>query len=236
MKKGTIIILAIVLLLCGLAAFLVFTDIDEVKVTGNAWYTADEVEELIFPDKLSKNSAYAWINELLGKKREIPFIEDYKIIFESTNSVEVIVYEKSIVGYVNYMDNCMYFDKDGIIVDSSTEKLSGIPEITGLEFGTIILYRKLPVADEKVFDDILNLTQFLTTYDIHAQRINYSGVREATLYIGDIIVELGTSSEMNEKIAELHDMLPYLAGMKGTLYLDSYESKSSNPAYTFRPE
>lgn len=236
MKKSTIIILVIVALLCGLAAFLIFTNIKDVKVTGNAWYTEDEVIELVFPDELSRNSAYAFANNLLDKKRDIPFVEDYELIFDSPSSVEIIIYEKSIVGFVNYMDNYLYFDKDGIVVDSSIEKLSGIPEITGLEYGSIILYRKLPVADEKVFDDILNLTQLLTTYDIKAERINYSGLRESTLYLGGIVVELGTSAEMNEKIAELHDMLPKLDGMKGTLYLDSYDSKASNPAYTFRPE
>ena len=236
MKKSTIIILVILALLGGLAAFVLFTDVKDIKVTGNAWYTEDEVRDLVFPDELSKKTVYVFFNNLFGQKKDIPFVEDYKIIFESPTSVEVIVYEKSIVGYVTYLYNYMYFDKDGIIVDSSIEKLSGIPEITGLEFGSIILYKKLPVADPKVFDDILNLTQLLTTYDIKAERINYFGMRESTLYLGDITVELGTSAEMNDKIAELHDMLPELSGMKGTLYLDTYDSKASNPAYTFRPE
>ena len=236
MKKSTIIILIITALICALAAFVVLTEIKEVKIEGNEWYTSEEAENLIFPDELSRNSAYAFVNHLLGRKQDIPFVEDYKITFVSPTSVEVIIYEKSIVGYVSYWDSFMYFDKDGIIVDSSSERLSGIPEITGLEFGSIVLYRELPVAEPKIFDDILNLTQLLTTYEIKSDRIDYSDKREATLYLGDIDVELGTSSDMDGKISELRDILPVLEGKKGTLYLDSYDSNSSNPAYTFRPE
>ena len=56
-----------------------------------------------------------------------------------------MVFEKSVVGYVSYMSSYMYFDKDGIIVESSVEQLPGVPWITGLDFGHIILHQPLPV-------------------------------------------------------------------------------------------
>ena len=34
---------------------------------------------------------------------------------------------------------------------------------------------------------------------------------------------LGSSDNMNGKISELHDMMPQLEGLKGTLYLDTYD-------------
>uniref|UniRef100_UPI000AF596BE hypothetical protein n=1 Tax=Clostridium sp. NkU-1 TaxID=1095009 RepID=UPI000AF596BE len=75
------------------------------------------------------------------KHEQIPFVEDYKIVFQSPVKVEVIVYEKSVVGYVSYMGSYMYFDKDGIIVESSSGKLDGVPWITGLRFGHIALHQ-----------------------------------------------------------------------------------------------
>ena len=236
MKKKTVTLISILAAVCILAAFLIFMKITDVSVSGNAWYTKEEVENLIFSEKYESNSAYAFLNNLIGEKKTIPFIEDYKISFVSPTKVEVIIYEKSIVGYVNYLDNYMYFDKDGIIVDSSVEKLKNIPEITGLSFGSIVLYKPLPVADKKIFDDILNLTQLLTTYSIQADRIDYSGIREATLYIGNKKVILGSNSDMNGKISELSSMLPKLSGLKGTLYLDSYNPNSPNSAFSFKPE
>ena len=50
--------------------------------------------------------------------------------------MEIIIYEKSIVGYVSYMSSYMYFDKDGIVVESSSSQLDGVPWVTGLDFGT----------------------------------------------------------------------------------------------------
>ena len=79
------------------------------------------------------------------RHKTIPFVEDYKIVFRSPVNVEIITYEKSVVGYVSYMNSLMYFDKDGIIVESTNEKLEGIPMITGLRFGHIVLHKPLQV-------------------------------------------------------------------------------------------
>ena len=50
--------------------------------------------------------------------RKSLFVEDYKLVIKSLNRAEIIVYEKSVVGYVSHMSSYMYFDKDGIIVES----------------------------------------------------------------------------------------------------------------------
>ena len=110
-------------------------------------------------------------------------MEDYRIVFHSPLDVEVIIYEKSIVGYVSYMSSYMYFDRDGIIVESSGDKLEGVPWITGLDFGQIVLYKPLPVEDPDIFQEILNLTQQLSLYEIPVDRIAYDSQGQATLYI-----------------------------------------------------
>ena len=218
-----------------IAGGLIFSiKIKNITVHGAAWYTDDEIVEELSSEPLSDHSVVVLARNLLGGKKSIPFIEDYSVTFTGIDSIDIIVYEKSVVGYVEYMSSRMYFDKDGIVVESSYDALEGIPQITGLEFGSIVLYQKLPVADPRVFENILNLTQMLSVSGIGADRINYSESREATLYIGDITVVLGTDTDMNGKIQELADMLPELEGMSGTLYLDTYDKNNSNAAYTFK--
>ena len=146
----------------------------------------------------------------------------------------MVVFEKSVVGYVSYMSSYMYFDKDGIIVESSVEQLPGIPWITGMEFGHIVLHQPLPVANQDIFDQILNLTQVLSVNGVRVDKINYNSFLEAELTIGDIIVELGNDDDLNGKVSELSDILPELTGLSGTLYLDSYDENNSNPMYTFK--
>ena len=244
MNAKKIILIAIVAVFVALAATALIVKIEDVTVTGNEWYTSEAIEEKLFDSgRLSRTSAYQFIRQLLGRKEIIPFVQDYKIVFETPKKVEVIVYEKSIVGYVKYMGNYMYFDKDGIVVDSSPEPLEGIPEITGLKFGNIVLYRPLPVDDPKIFESILNLTQILQNYNIKCDRIDYTGIREATLYLGDIKVVLGSDSDMNGKIAELNSMLPKIRArmaeegiQRGTLYLDNYDENANGIAYSFKKE
>ena len=242
MKTGKIIVPVLAVFLIGILCAAYFIRIENVTVTGNEKYTQQELEERILDvNQFSRMSVYQMVLQFLGKKEDIPFVEDYKLVFESPKSVEIIVYEKSIVGYVTYMNNYMFFDKDGIIVDSSPDPLENIPEITGLKYGSIVLYRVLPVSNEDIFTDILNITQLIQNYGIDAYRLDYDERGMATLYLDDIEVVLGTNSGLRGKIAELRDILPNLrermAGenvSEGILYLDSYDENDTNPTYTFR--
>ncbi len=45
---------------------------------------------------------------------------------DSWQSLKIRVYEKNMVGYVRYLGQDVYFDKDGIVVESSTQELEGI--------------------------------------------------------------------------------------------------------------
>ena len=233
--KTAAIVLGVILAIVLLIGILLFaTQIKEIEVTGNQHYTEEQIIDLIFDEKWSKNSAYCYYENKFQEPKSIPFIEEYKVEFQSPSKVRVVVFEKSVVGYVSYMSSYMYFDKDGIIVESSVEQLPGIPWITGMEFGHIVLHQPLPVANQDIFDQILNLTQVLSVNGVRVDKINYNSFLEAELTIGDIIVELGSDDDLNGKVSELSDILPELTGLSGTLYLDSYDENNSNPMYTFK--
>ena len=228
------IILVLVSVFLAFAILCVSLSVTSVRVTGNRTYTAEEIEQLVFPTRMSRNSVACMISSLMGKKRSIPFVQDYKISFLSPGEVEVIVYEKSIVGYVSYMSSRMYFDKDGIIVESANQRLPGIPEITGLHFGQIVLYRELPVENRRIFSMILNLTQTLSTFDIPADMIRYDKDLNATLSIGNVSVLLGGANDMNGKLSELSNILPRIKDLDGTLDLSDYDPTVPNRMFSFR--
>lgn len=232
LRKGWIaaaVFLAALLIL----VFLSFAKIDTVQVSGNERYTAEQIETLVFDTKLSRNSVYCYLNHRFRPHKTIPFVEDYEIVFRSLNRVEIIVYEKSVVGYVSYMNSNMYFDKDGIIVESTSGHLPGIPQVTGLKFGHIVLHQPLPVQDAGIFNEILNLTQMLAVNEIQVSEIHFDKDRNATLSIGELRVELGSNSQMNGKLSELSDILADYPSLAGTLYLDTYDESNSNPMYRF---
>ena len=236
-KKAAIVLGVIlgILLLLGILFFAV--RISEIEVTGNKQYTKEQIIDLIFDGKWSRNSAYCYYENQFRDHKSIPFIEEYKIEFKSPTKVRVVVYEKSVVGYVSYMSSYMYFDKDGIFVESSVEQLPGVPWITGLEFGHIVLHHPLPVGDQDIFEEILNLTQVLSVNEVKVDKINYDSFHEAELYIENVRVELGDDENLNGKITELRDILNSpeinISEMSGTLYLDNYDENNSNPMYSF---
>ena len=232
-RRLKITALAVILLA---AALLLSVRISEVTVTGNERYTKEELTQILFPDQWSRNSLFCFFRDRLQEHVQIPFVEDYEIVFQGPGKVEVIVYEKSVVGYVSYMSSYMYFDKGGIIVESANEALPGVPLVTGLKFGQIVLYQKLPLEKEETFRQILNLTQILSIFELKVDRIQYGSYGDITLYLKEIEVLLGSGGNMNDKISELNDMLPHLEGRKGILHLEDYDEMEIRAGYTFEPK
>ena len=167
-----------VLIGIGAAALLVLIvwcqRIDTVYVEGVDFYTEQEIEAYLFDSKLERNMLFARLKDRFGKNKEIPFVAGYTLEFTGGDTVTVTVYEKSIIGYVDYMGSHIYFDKDGTVVESSSRLLwDGIPLITGLDFDSIVLYRPLPVENENAFTQILNLTQLVGKHGILVDKIYF---------------------------------------------------------------
>lgn len=221
-----------------LAAILLLSlQIRSVQVTGSDRYSNRQIEELLFSGRWERNSAYAYFSDRFRPHRQIPFVEDYKVVFHSPLDVEVIIYEKSIVGYVSYMSSYMYFDRDGIVVESSGNRLEGVPLISGLEFGQIVLYKSLPVKEKGIFGEILNLTQQLSVYKLDVDRIQYDSYGHASLFIGKMEVSLGDNTDLDGKISILKDILndqPQLARESGVLRLENYTEANSGKGITFK--
>lgn len=224
--------LAAVFLIMGITVMSL--NIRQITVSGNSRYTKEELIERIFPGKADWNVLYCYGKDRLREHMQIPFVEDYNLVFHSPFDVEVIVHEKSVVGYVSYMSSYMYFDKDGIIVESTNEEVEGIPRIMGLSYGQIVLHKSLPVKDQKVFREILDLTQVLTRHELGVERIQFDSRGDATLHMENLEVFLGDSSNIAGKVLRLSNMLPELEGLNGILYLDTYDPTNSNMAFTFK--
>lgn len=233
-KRTRVVLLGLTAAGIFLAAAVMSLTIKQVTVSGNNRYTKEEVIDMIFKTGADRNTLYCYGKDKFGEHQQIPFVEDYQLVFHGPFEVEVIVHEKSVVGYVAYMSSYMYFDKDSIIVESTNEEVEGIPCIEGLEYGQIVLHKPLPVEDQAIFGQILILTQVLSTYDLGVKKIQYDRKGDAKLYTEDLEVVLGDGSNIDGKILRLSNMMPELEGLKGTLYLDTYDPLNNQMAYTFK--
>ncbi|MCR4738779.1 MAG: cell division protein FtsQ/DivIB [Lachnospiraceae bacterium] len=224
--KLTFAFLIVFILVCSLLMVvkLKFT-ITDVAVTGNDHYTEEEINDMVLSSDLCKNSIFLYLKNRFFKEAEIPFVEQMDVEIVSPTSVKITVYEKAVAGYVEYLGHYLYFDKDGIVVESSTERVDDIPFVTGLTFDHMALHEKLPISDESVFKMILNLTQILTKYEISVDRIFFDKNYNITLYFGRIAVLLGSSDNIDEKINRLNSLLPKMSGYSGELHMENYSGE-----------
>ena len=234
-RKHTFKIVLILLFLIAAGGCIAYTlriDDGEIEIRGNQKYTKEEMTAYIFKSDLDRNPFILYYKTKFGKQEKIPFVDEYDVEFTSLQKIKITVYEKKIIGYVQYKGVNMYFDKDGTIVESSTEEIENIPRITGLKFAYIVLVETLPVGDEKIFHLILDLTQALAKYEVGVDRIYISENQEVTLYMEQVVVELGKNTDMVEKIQSLADMMPNLSGLSGTLNMKEYDENGNG--YTFK--
>lgn len=197
--------------------------VTKIYVDGNIHHTNEQIMEMVMEGKYGNNSLVLWLKYNDKSIEGIPFIEKMDVSILEKDTIRINVYEKAIAGYVEYLGRYLYFDKDGIVVESSQQTTKGIPQVTGLEFEYAVVHERLPVKNEAVFARILNMTQLLTKYNVEADKIFFSENEEITLYFGDVKAALGNDSHIDEKIMELQNILPKLEGRSGTLRMENYD-------------
>lgn len=226
-KRKWPIVLLVLLCMAGLAlgaGYYVLSTytIKNVYVEGNIHYTQEEIQEIVMDGPLGNNSLYLSLKYKKKGVENIPFVDVMDVSILSPDTIKINVYEKALAGYVDYMDSYMYFDKDGYVVESSQIKTDGVPQITGLQFESCTLGRKLPVEREEIFASIMELTKLLSKYELIPDRIYFRDYTEITLYFGEVRVALGNGKNMEEKLMVLPTFLKDLAGKKGVLRMEDY--------------
>lgn len=202
--------------------------LDKVTVSGCSYYTEEEIKEKIVSGVFSGNTLWIYVVNNI-REPSIPFVE--KIDFDMVNHHEILitVYEKSMIACIPYMNEYLYFDKDGIIIENSQKKMDYVPVIEGIQFSSMNLHEKLSVEDDEIFDTILNLSQLLKQYKIKTKSLYFNYKSEVILYSGDIKVLLGKGTRYDEKIAELSNVIKKAKNrnLKGTLDMRDFEAGQS---------
>ncbi len=205
-----------------------------VHVEGNIHYTNEEIMEMVMGGIYGDNSLILSLRYRDKGIENIPFIEMMDVNIEAKDTIRITVYEKALAGYVAYLGRYVYFDKDGIVVETSMEKTEGVPQVTGLKFDYVVLHETLPVEKPEVFAEILNITQQLDKYSMSADKIYFDSDYQITLLFGDARVALGNDIYIEEKIMKLQYILPDLMGKSGVL--DMREYSEDTRSYSFEQD
>lgn len=234
---GVLILLAIVALVLGAVYYFISTySIKTVYVEGNIHYTEEEIKEIVMEGPLGTNSLYLSVKYKNKGIEDIPFVDVMDVSILAPDTIKITVYEKALAGYIEFMDSCMYFDRDGYIVETSNVKTVGVPWIVGLEFDHVVLGEKIPVKDDRVFASIMNITNLLDEFSLNADKIYFQSDLEVVLFFDDVRVMLGNADHLEEKIMVLPTFLQELTGKKGTLRMEEYTQEGDVTVFEIEEE
>lgn len=225
---GAMIFVFLAALVAGYGYIIVNYTVTKVYVEGNIHYTNEEIMGMVMEGRYGNNSLLLSLKYKNRSVEGVPFVEKMDVSVEDPHTIRIEVYEKALAGYVEYLERYMYFDKDGIVVESSKERTPGIPQVTGLSFDHVLLHEPLPVEDKSIFRSILSITQLVNKYNLSVDRIYFGSDDSLTLYFGEVRVSLGAREYLDEKVMMLQDILPKLEGQRGTLRMENYTEDNRN--------
>lgn len=161
-NNNRVIKIVVPVIICLVAALVVagyfLFRVNNISYEGNRHYSDEEMNNYIF----GTDTPNAVVYNIFGKKnKQIPFIQKYEVETIWPDKMNVTIYEKAVVGYINYMGCNMYFDKDGIVVESSSKLYSGVPQIEGLNLHQSFWEASLMLEMTVYFRIYLNLRRHL---------------------------------------------------------------------------
>ena len=231
-RKIGLYILLILILLIAAGVFIVMNvfTVENVVVEGNELYSSTQIENMVLNDEYSWNSLYVDLKYRFVDIGEVPFVDTMEVSLDNPHTVHIKVYEKGMLGYlyINSIGQNAYFDKDGFVVETSTEVIDGVPKITGISCEEVVRYEKLQLENSDILRDLLNLTQTLKKYNLLPDEIQYDSNMEPVLYYGTIQVKIGSEDNLSQKVVRLSIILPQLDGLSGTLHLETWTPETTD--------
>lgn len=232
MKKSNIVKILILIVVFILVYSI---KIDKINIINNSNHDNSELVNQIFGSKNNINSLSFFLRDKILPHKEIIYVERYEINWRSPIEVDLIVYTKPIIGYIKFMSNYFYFDKDGYVCESSSEKKQGIAEFTGLKIDNITLNQKLKIKDKNYMDSILNISDNMAMFDnLPIDLVNYVSISDIRLKLYDIEVRLGDNGYMETKFSVLSDMIDKIKDKKGILFLENCRDNMIDEQYIFK--
>ena len=235
MKRILLWIVSLLLMASAVTAMVVVTtcEVKSVEIRGNTRYSDEEVKEMVLTGPLSRYSLLAPALCTKENVRNVYYVDGWTVTRTAKDSLVITLKEKTPVGCISYLDNYVYFDKNGCFVDASPVHDERIPYFDGIKVTQVIENEKLPIRGSAVLDTAVCLAAEFQKEDRFPDHAEFDARGGVSLSYDDITVSLGQNEYMEDKMARALAILPQLEGMKGVLHLEGISEKTKN--VTFEP-
>ncbi|WP_051650866.1 cell division protein FtsQ/DivIB [Lachnoclostridium phytofermentans] len=215
----------LIVLIAVIVLFMNFR-LENVIVEGTTRYTEEEIKNRLITEKTDQITLFYYLRQHFSDPVSIPFVEKVDVSMENRNTIHVTVYEKLVVGCVEMMGGYLYFDKDGIVVESTKERLEDIPQVTGLKFDKIVLHEKLEIQKEGLFETILNVTKLIKKFELPIDAMRFNSDYELILTSDGIEVLLGRKDFYDEQLGALKNVLEAAGDKKLSIDMKNYSKNN----------
>ncbi len=184
-----------------------------------------EKPDVIRQMKLDKQTNILSFNSFVAKRRVKSnyYIEDVNVKRKLPNTVTINITERKIVGYILYINNYIYIDKEGMVVDVKSSYTEPLPIIYGLKFDSFIIGEKLKTDNDEAFEVVMEITNIIKNKENLKQilKIDISDLNDIHLYMEKLDIILGDREALNIKMNTLNEILKnFIPEEKGVLYID----------------
>ncbi len=208
--------------------------IQHVEIRGNHKVSDMEIVASIFDREIDKNCLVFYVREKAKQHKKINYVNDYYVEWKSPFDIVIDIHEKPSIGYVRKNLKNVYFDKDGIINEVTEDKIGNLVEVSGIEFKNYERGQKIEAKDMKTINAILNITNSLYENELPAKHIEIDRDGEISVFVGNIVVVLGDTKNMEVKLQRLNDIYKEIEDLKGTLYLSNARENMLDEQYIFK--
>ncbi len=218
------IVLVFFLVIIGMSAHLLFY-VQKITVKNNEFHGATEIAEYVQANTRANYSLATWYT-FEYETPELPvYLEKVDISIVAPWHIEAKVTEKPIAGGVQLEEEFVYFEQEGHVVNIVKDPIEGIPMIEGIEIEEPVLYQELEVDNDKIFNNLLLVTELVEENNLNPEDIICPNGAEINLIIGGVTVQLGDDN-FSDKIVQIAPALSEIEGKDGVLHLENFDINS----------
>jgi cell division protein FtsQ len=212
---------ALLVVFCFCIFFFVFFKVNTVVVMDSRYYSEEEIKAMVLKGPFAYNSVLAPIFCSGSGNGEAAFVEGFTVTHLSRNSICITVDEDIPVGCIRYLDSYIYFDRNGVFIDSVMERDENIPFYSGIVLDYVLAGEELPIRKKNLLDSAVILAEIFQKNDSLPDYITMDNSGNLSMQYGDIVVQLGQPEYLEDKMARVLAILPKLEGETGTLHLEN---------------
>lgn len=231
-----LIVILTIAIIFGTLGFLFHTRKTEIR--GTVITSEKDINTWFKKDIGNRNTIYSYCKMNYFDCNYPPTVEKIKVDFVRPWHIVLNVKEKDVAAYVDYKKKYLCFDADGRAMYISDTPVSRATYVEGMKIDSkkVKIGEVIPVKDEAVFKNIVDISRVTEKYKLNPDRIVCHG-SNINICFGDVEVMLG-NSDYEIRIAQIPPILKELqenySEEKGVLHLENFHA--SDKTVRFVPE